>query len=53
MDNDRIAYLQAQLSLTDYVAIKIAEGSATIEEYQDVIQQRRLWRDEINKIKAE
>ena len=36
------------LENTDYVACKIAEGSATIEEYAEVIAQRRQARDIIN-----
>ena len=46
----RIAELKRQLSDTDYVALKIAEGSATTEEYADVIAQRKAWRAEINEL---
>ena len=46
----RIEDLRTNLINTDYVACKIAEGSATIEEYADVIEQRKVWRDEINKL---
>lgn len=49
----QIEDLRNNLLNTDYVACKIAEGSATIEEYADVIEQRRLWRDEINRLEAE
>jgi hypothetical protein len=44
---NRIAELKRNLAETDYVAIKIAEGAATKEEYADVIAQREIWRVEI------
>lgn len=45
---ERIAKLKRKLSETDYVVIKIAEGSAAADEYSDVIAQRKAWRKEIN-----
>ena len=45
---ERIAWLKQQLADTDYTVIKIAEGAAALEEYADVIAQRRAWRAEIN-----
>ena len=45
---ERIALLKRELADTDYVAAKIAEGSATIAEYADAIAQRQAWRQEIN-----
>lgn len=45
---NRIAQLKLNLTKTDYVAVKIAEGVATKEEYADVLEQRQAWRDEIN-----
>ena len=48
-----IAELQAKLSLTDYVVIKIAEGAATKEEYADILLQRQQWRKEINRLKSD
>jgi regulator of protease activity HflC (stomatin/prohibitin superfamily) len=39
---------EAQLTATDYIAAKIAEGKATQEEYADKIAQRQQWRDDIN-----
>ena len=48
----RIAELKAKLADTDYVAIKIAEGSATASEYADVIAQRKAWRAEINELES-
>lgn len=47
---DEIARRVADLRNTDYVAIKIAEGAATREDYADVIAQRQQWRDEINRL---
>ncbi|MBO6281515.1 MAG: hypothetical protein J6N49_03170 [Alphaproteobacteria bacterium] len=43
----RINELKQLLADTDYVVIKIAEGSATKEDYADVIEQRKAWREEI------
>ena len=47
-NQERIAELKRKLYETDYIAVKIAEGSATIEEYQEIINQRAEWRAEIN-----
>lgn len=35
---------------TDYQAIKFAEGELSAEEYEETKQQRRKWREEINKL---
>lgn len=43
----RIGELKAYLSRTDYVAIKIAEGAATQEEYAEILEERRKARKEI------
>lgn len=51
--SERIAELKQLLSDTDYVVIKIAEGSATKEEYADVIEQRKAWREEIRELENE
>ncbi len=48
----RITELKQQLSDTDYVVIKIAEGAAVMEEYTDIIKQRSLWRKEINNLES-
>lgn len=48
----RIWTLKAQLAVTDYVVIKIAEGVATAEEYADILAIRKEWRTEINKLEA-
>lgn len=44
---EKIESLKAKLFETDYVVIKIAEGSATFEEYEDIVSQRKAWRKEI------
>ena len=48
----QIEELKQKLSDTDYIACKIAEGSATVEEYADMIEQRQVWREEINKLEG-
>lgn len=48
----QIQRLKQQLSYSDYVVIKIAEGSATAEEYADVLAARRRWRAEINALES-
>jgi hypothetical protein len=45
---EKIAELKQKLSETDYIIIKIAEGSSTKEEYADIIKQRQEWRKELN-----
>ena len=45
-----ICELKQKLSDTDYIACKIAEGSATVEEYSEIIRERQMWREEINKL---
>jgi hypothetical protein len=52
-ENERkIIVLKRQLADTDYIAAKIAEGSATIAEYVDKIAQRQAWRQEIDALSA-
>lgn len=48
-----IIRLKMQLSATDYVVIKIAEGASTVDEYADIIAQRQQWRQEINALETE
>ena len=45
-----ICELKQKLLDTDYIACKIAEGVATVEEYADELFQRRMWREEINRL---
>lgn len=49
----RISDLKAQLSATDYKALKFAEGWITSEEYAPIKAERQTIRDEINRIEAE
>lgn len=43
-----LAYLRS----TDYVAVKIAEGVATTDEYTEVLQKRAQAREEVNALRA-
>ncbi len=45
-----LARCRLRLAETDYIGIKIAEGSATKEEYADIIAQREEWRETIRSI---
>ena len=47
-----IAALKANLTKTDYQAIKFFEGHLTAEEYEPIKAQRQAWRDEINELEA-
>lgn len=44
----QITFLKQKLADTDYISNKIIEGDATIEEYADLIFQRKMWRRQIN-----
>ncbi len=46
----RIEELKEFLLKTDYAAIKIAEGAADAQEYEEVIARRRAARKEINEL---
>ncbi len=51
IDSQReIAELKVKLAQTDYIAAKIAEDSATVEEYSEEIRKRREWRARINEL---
>ncbi len=51
IDSQReIAELKTKLAQTDYIAAKIAEGSAAVEEYSEEIRKRREWRERINEL---
>lgn len=45
-----IAQLLEQLASTDYISNKIIEGDATIEQYADLIEQRKQWRAEVRRL---
>ena len=49
---NKLSQLRANLAETDYIACKIAEGSATIEEYSEQIAQRETWRQEIRELEG-
>jgi hypothetical protein len=48
----RVRFLKSRLADTDYIAAKIAEGSATVEEYAEKIARRQAWRQEIAELEA-
>ncbi|MDR2095057.1 MAG: hypothetical protein LBP76_06015 [Treponema sp.] len=48
----QIMVLKKNLAETDYIAAKIAEGSATVEEYAGKIALRQAWRQEIAELEA-
>lgn len=48
--NIEINKCRANLTKTDYVTIKIAEGKATTEDYADILAQRDEWRAKINEL---
>lgn len=50
---NRIAELKANLTSTDYQAIKYAEGFITEADYAPIKAQRQAWRDEINALELE
>ena len=47
-----ISELKQKLANTDYITAKIVEGSATKEDYADVIAQRQAWRAEIKQLEG-
>lgn len=49
---NRILELHRLLEETDYIIIKIAEGVATKEEYEEQIRERQEWRREINELEG-
>lgn len=57
MDNEnmkrRIEELKVNLTQTDYIAIKYAEGVITLSDYLETKNQRQAWRDEINRLEKE
>ena len=49
---ERIRILKKNLAETDYIAAKIAEGSATVADYAEKIAQRAAWRKEISELES-
>ena len=50
LNSFRIEELKQKLKETDYCVLKIAEGSATYDDYSEIIAKRREWRKEINNL---
>ena len=50
--NFAISVCKQNLKLTDYKAIKFAEGLISDEEYQPIKEQREEWRRQINDYEA-
>lgn len=50
LPEERIYQLKQELTLTDYKAIKYAEGLISEEDYAPMKAERQLWRDEINRL---
>ena len=48
----QLSEAQGNLSRTDYVAAKIAEGVATRDEYSEVLVQRQAWRADVNTLES-
>jgi hypothetical protein len=49
---ERVRVLKRLLADTDYIAAKIAEGSATAAEYTAKIAERQAWRAEIAELES-
>lgn len=52
VEQHKIHEAEAYLQSTDYIALKIAEGAATKQEYYEKIELRQECRDNINAAKA-
>ena len=50
LNQQRISELKGLLFMTDYNAIKFAEGEISAEEYEPIRLQRRAWREEIRSL---
>ena len=50
---ETILTLKQNLSKTDYMCLKYAEGELTEEEYAPIKAQRKEWRTEINRLEGE
>ena len=51
--NTRIAELKAKLFETDYKAIKFFEGEMSEAEYSSTRIERKIWREEINRLQSQ
>ena len=50
---NKIFAYKEKLKQTDYQAIKYAEGELSSEEYSQTKENRKLWREEINKLEEQ
>lgn len=50
---EEIEMRKQKLANSDYIACKIAEGEATVEEYKAELAKRRQWRAEIDSLEKE
>ena len=50
LNSFKIEKLKQKWNQTDYCVLKIAEGSATYDDYSEIIAKRREWRKEINNL---
>jgi len=50
---ERLQDIKGELALTDYKAIKYAEGAYTEEEYKTIKEERQALRDEYNALEKE
>ena len=48
----KIVALQTQLKETDYIAMKIAEGAASKDDYADKLTERAAWRQQISDLQS-
>ena len=49
----KIDELKFKLRNTDYQAIKFAEGAINESEFYSIREQRKSWRDEINRLETQ
>lgn len=50
---NEIDLLKEKLRSTDYISLKVIEGSSTWDNYPGMKDQRQSWRDEINQLESE
>jgi hypothetical protein len=49
---ERVRFFKSRPASTDYIVAKIAEGSATVEEYAGQIARHQVWQQEITELEA-
>ena len=50
---EKINQLKKLLKDTDYKALKYAEGWLSTDEFKETLDQRQLWRNQINELESE